>query len=1350
MSKKTFIKNLYKENATFSTERQAEMVANLLDTVSSDIYSESQRFVFELIQNADDAAKDTNNEIHFDFLPNYLIVSHNGKTFDEEDIISLTGAGSSTKRADPTKTGYKGIGFKSVFGKSEHVTIFSDGYQFRFDKAIHKTKLPWQIIPIWTELVDLSSSVQKCISEYNYAVSTIIEVRKSDELLIELNELLNNGQILLFLRKVSKISVSSNGTPICSIEKKIKSQDHSFNEVVLYNDGKEISSWITKTFEEIAIPEETKVELKQDGKTPEKLKIAEYTELSFAAKIERGKIKPLQNEESLIFTYLPTKVLDFTFPFLLNGSFLTNAAREGLHEDRIWNQWLFKLTAEKTIEWLEILANSKFKLQLLQLLPSKYLINFNELKASFDVSLENAIIHKAFVPSKNSTLKRIADIIVDRTGLSELNFISQETVIEFINQNEKTSYTKDSFIDSKLQRLDKLRMFGAKFFEPDNLESFFLSDIFKSKHQPPENFYLIEYFHDKVVKNDSREWNEKLKSIPFIYAKGKKLKSPQTVCFPSISFETEFGEGVSVIHSEVYPKIDKNSKIRGWLEQLGVKEPSDTAYLENEIIGNIDTCIDKTNYLKITRYIFNQHKKGALSEWHYAQLQNLKLYTTTNGFFPANECYLSDFYEPSLKIEKINEAGKYVSTTYKLFDDYTSEWKTLFLKIGVSENISIIHLNTSINKVNGIERSYFVEVGNEAKQGHSYPHLLGSSNPIYLDKIRYSEFAKEYKFSKLFWQQAFKTVQPSTVPNYAYMPWGYYGSKHPVKNYFQWCIENSSIFPSTDRECRKAKDLFVNDKDIIEIAGRHLAVLDYDEPLSDNWRRILPLKEKLELDDYLLILKNIAQQTEEGEVIRKYNTKTIGSIYNRIASQLKNYSKEKKEAIFQWASENKLLSVNGRFENTNELKWIKIDGFNNESERLKIIYIPDNCETNSEAFESLIALFNVQIIDEFIPTFEKAEKLDVLKNKLFEILPYFVAIIEKKQFIEYSLELKRLDKIIENTAFYKADQIKLSFHYQNEIIMGPSLNVFRKQNEFYYRGKWTNPITMFSLLPALSKLMELVGLDEELRLLLQLDEQEISIWLMEQGIILDSIHKNVHFIEAIEKAKEIKSKQIIENDGIKNPTQSIDILSIEKLLKEKNLTIEQLLNLISKIDADEDESIITISSTNHLDQKGKNEENEIARQLVFEHLSKEGFDFTNGKGNNSVVNGVNKNGIEYPLVVKSYRNTSYKFNIRPNEWLQLSKHNSMFWVHRGNGVLEVLNLEGLLRANSEFHVQFETSTFSFEGLVKFAEVFRFVRNVHFQLDAPNFSMAKAFEEYAFDNRKTNVKEVGGDKQGLLH
>lgn len=1114
MTKETFINNLCKENSTFSSTRQAEMVANLLDTVSSDIYSESQRFVFELIQNADDSASTTNNEVHFDFLPNGLIVSHNGKAFDENDIISLTGAGASTKRADPTKTGYKGIGFKSVFGKSERVTIFSDGYQFRFDKSIHKSKLPWQIIPLWTELKDLEKEVQESIAKNKYNVSTIIEVKKAASLLSDLNELLNNGQILLFLRRISKISVSQNGKNITSIEKRIISQNDAFNEVTLSKDGKEISSWLTKSFEKIPISSDTKEALKQDDKTPEKLKEAEFTEISFAAKIEEAKLRPLKKEESLIFTYLPTKVADFEFPFLINGSFLTNAAREGLHEDRIWNQWLFKLTAEKILDWLEILAKGKFKFHILQLLPTKFISANNELKNSFDNSLEKAAKEKAFVPSQNSKLKKPSEIIVDKTGLSDLTFIAPETVIDFINQKENTKFKTDSFVNSQLQRTDKLRSFGAKFFDAENLESFFLSPIFKDNHQPSENFALIEYFHKKASKDESKEWNEKLKAIPFIYAKGKKLKSPQTVCFPSITFETEFGEGVTVIHSEVYPKIENNSKVKGWLELLGVKEPSDTAYLENEIIGNIEICINKDNYLKVTRYIFNQHKKALLSELHYDQLQDLKIYTTSKEFKAAKECYLSDFYEPSLKLQKINEAGKYVSEAYKQNEDLVSEWKTLFLKIGIQESISWSVKSFTREELSENYPDYF-----SLLPSGSPNTMYGFKNDFYrydLHLWTFIEFATDYNFSKVFWEQIINNDLPleadGSDKGICYYP-------RVIESFNKWYVLNMPIFSTTLKECCRANDTFINDKEIKEIAGKFLPVFDYNEPLSDAWRTLLPFKDKLELRDYLTVLEKIAEQTEEDEILRKYNRKKIGLIYNKLASLLPDFSEEKKEAIKNWASDSKLLSANGKFENANELKWIKIDGFTTASEKLKIIQLPENCDINSKTFEELISLFQVQIIDKFIPSFDKEKKDFELKDKLQNILPYFVAIIEKKQYAEFTKEFDRLFSILTKSEFFNAAEIKLSFKFHNETIEGASLNVFRELNNFYFKGRWRTPITMFTLIPELSSLLEVKGLNDELRLLLQLDEAEIIEWLTGLGYDIPDIKTKPEYQTAKQKIK---------------------------------------------------------------------------------------------------------------------------------------------------------------------------------------------------------------------------------------
>ncbi|MDD4760966.1 MAG: hypothetical protein PHU66_09180, partial [Bacteroidaceae bacterium] len=170
---------------------------------------------------------------------------------------------------------------------------------------------------------------------------------------------------------------------------------------------------------------------------------------------------------------------------------------------------------------------------------------------------------------------------------------------------------------------------------------------------------------------------------------------------------------------------------------------------------------------------------------------------------------------------------------------------------------------------------------------------------------------------------------------------------------------------------------------------------------------------------------------------------------------------------------------------------------------------------------------------------------------------------------------------------------------------------------------------------------------------------------IEKAEILDEILNETGL--TIDEAKsKIKSFLINEINSILPATI---YENINKLLLEKNISIEQLESLIDMFDGDI-EGLIGQGSSNDINKKAQYEENEKARELVMQKLTNEGYIFTQGIGQNSVVNGVYKNDVEYPLVVKSYKNSSYKFNIKPYEWLQLSKPNAMFWVHRGGGNLE--------------------------------------------------------------------------------
>jgi predicted methyltransferase len=111
--------------------------ANSVNSLSTDIYTDRIRFVFELLQNADDASAQLINELFVSlrFVGNYLVFAHKGKPLSENDVDAITAVGQSGKRTDIKSTGFKGMGFKSVFGVSKKVFILSGDYSFRFEEV---------------------------------------------------------------------------------------------------------------------------------------------------------------------------------------------------------------------------------------------------------------------------------------------------------------------------------------------------------------------------------------------------------------------------------------------------------------------------------------------------------------------------------------------------------------------------------------------------------------------------------------------------------------------------------------------------------------------------------------------------------------------------------------------------------------------------------------------------------------------------------------------------------------------------------------------------------------------------------------------------------------------------------------------------------------------------------------------------------------------------------------------------------------------------------------------------------------------------------------------------------------
>ncbi|MDQ6471915.1 DUF3883 domain-containing protein [Flavobacterium sp. LHD-80] len=887
--------------------------------------------------------------------------------------------------------------------------------------------------------------------------------------------------------------------------------------------------------------------INNDDDTPEKLKEIEITEISFAAKVEDGNIKILSKDERLIFTYLPTKVNDMNFPFIVNGNFITNASRESLHKDSAWNKWLFELVAEKTFEWFELLALGEYSYQVLRLLPNKFPETYDKLKNSFNNGYEKNSKLRAFIVSEDNIPKMVQQVLYDKTGLSHQSFINIDSITDYLAKEKNIIFEKSSFVNARIQQPEKLQGLGVHTFELDNFESFFTSESFTTRHEVEQNFQLIEFLMHRSDSDSKGEWFQMMKTLPFIYDEEKQLKNPVTgICFPTGSFSasTDLGD-IPIIHTEVFYKIEQNDKVYEWLKRLGIKEPSDSSFITNVIVPNLknDSFITNDNYLDYTVYLHKMYKNNLLDAEMIESLREFKIRIKGEEiiFKQAQNCYLSNVYYPELALEGIIEDLNYISEEYLKTKYSAAEWGVFFKMIRVKNKIDIetINGNNTLAKVKQITHSDWVdECENLARNGVGFG--FGSHNVIGMIKIPsfLNLIVENHDYSKIFWKHMLSNgngYEELSLP--AIFRYGT-GNGHnqftkSVPNYFRWFVSQSKCIPTTSQGLEYSNKVYVNIREIKQIAGDHFPVFDCDERPTDGWSNIFNFKNKLEIEDYLTILKLISDESKDG-IISKKSINRIGLIYNKLSELLPDFAEDTVQLIRNWGSENQLLAIGNSFEPVAELKWITIDGFSHESSSLKLINIPENCK--KEKLGSLMSLFGVQIIKQFLPELKKGQIDNSFKKRFEEVLPFFSAYVQKKCIDDGPDEFERMFGIIDRTDFYSAQEIILSFMHMEDLIKGPVVTVFKEGNNFYYRGSWRSERILLNFIKEICETLNLYGDSEILRfLLLESDDNEIYEWAKEMKIEDSEIKSKRSFtvkqvLADNETTLQINSSEVIEKD----------------------------------------------------------------------------------------------------------------------------------------------------------------------------------------------------------------------------
>lgn len=303
-------------------------------------YSKKTHFIFELLQNAEDAGA---SEVVFHVEREQLVFSHNGeRLFSDENVDSITSIGRSTKQKDYTQIGKHGIGFKAVFAYTHAPRIHSGDKHFEIEdlvvpRMLTDEEVPTDIergetrivLPFDSEKIPESSRFREMVD----AASALVDISAAMRQL--------SARTLLFLRHIKKICWTlpdgAGGTylrePQCPTDQSV------LRHVAI--DGHRTETWAV--FEQSA-------DVSDDGQNHQCI-----VEVAFL--IRDGKVVQAQDTELVV--YFPTEKKT-ELGFLIQGPFKTTKARDNIALDSRANHQLIEAAAELAANSLEDLRDYGF------------------------------------------------------------------------------------------------------------------------------------------------------------------------------------------------------------------------------------------------------------------------------------------------------------------------------------------------------------------------------------------------------------------------------------------------------------------------------------------------------------------------------------------------------------------------------------------------------------------------------------------------------------------------------------------------------------------------------------------------------------------------------------------------------------------------------------------------------------------------------------------------------------------------------------------------------------------------------------------------------------------------------
>ena len=673
-------KALYREirdrNKRDFGERRHITAAHLIEQ-----YPEPTALIPELLQNADDAEA---SDIGFKVFQEGLLVWNNGRSFDEQNVRSISGLWYSHK--DLTALGYFGIGFKSVLAVTENPCILSNPYHFHLKSCIDPYEvdevpviiepfiekpvvfwLPWRLGLDWYKACN---NLEACIKE-------------------------KRGLFLLFSKNLKRCAWESpDGHLTYQIDSRViweRGNDRAAEKVweisLKSEDGN--SQWLRLDQKELLPEEVVKAildyvpqELRPDLE-PRLLKsINAPVTLSFAFMINEKEI--LVETEGHAFAMIP--IQDTGLRFHLNSRFPTTISRSQIRLEDPLTKWLFN----RFVEMTRILPHRLREIGWLR--PSSWNVvpkRGEAQKAFQDIAeaFRYELVEGAFFPGEDGT-----DHLFDRVFLAHHQDLYE--LLNISDLQEITSQEYAVFTHPELRigrRADVARSLGVKEVSSEEVVSWL-----EQKAQKPDGlairkkdwFWRLYRYLDHLYQQSSLR--QRIQNLPVL-----RLRNGCMVCLPAF-FPPKQGEVEPELepYLEKFPILDpslsEDEIATRFLRTLGV-QPFDLVRLLDVFLKqyeNIDSKPSPENNLQHLRLLFRLWKAGKVSQLQWTKWKEIPFLRDRVGkYVSPSHAYLPAKYGGSREVEeflRLSSERSFVALDYPQTRENAKEWGEFLEVMGVS------------------------------------------------------------------------------------------------------------------------------------------------------------------------------------------------------------------------------------------------------------------------------------------------------------------------------------------------------------------------------------------------------------------------------------------------------------------------------------------------------------------------------------------------------------------------------------------------------------------------------------------------------------------------------------------